>query len=128
MHMLEPYGACYIAASQCTPTSLGDGVRQNGLHETLTFSCFDESVRGDACDSLIAFSCTVFTMPLALTPILREDKVSAALSKEGEQQMIRAVLAVPPSESCKRIRFSAPLNQKKSHLKGALRLGSRLHG
>ncbi len=39
-------------------------------------------------------------MPLALTPNLREDSVSAALSKEGEQQMIKAVLAVPPKESC----------------------------
>ena len=40
-------------------------------------------------------------MPLALTPNLKEDSVSAALSKEGEQQMIKAVLAVPPNESCK---------------------------
>lgn len=40
-------------------------------------------------------------MPLALTPNLKEESVSAALSKEGEQQMIRAVLAVPPNESCK---------------------------
>ena len=39
-------------------------------------------------------------MPLALTPNLKEDNVSAAFSKEGEQQMIKAVLAVPPNESC----------------------------
>ena len=38
-------------------------------------------------------------MPLALTPNLREERVSPALSREGEQQMMRAVLAVPPSES-----------------------------
>ena len=47
------------------------------------------------------FSCTLLTMPLALTPNLRDESVSAALSKEGEQQMIRAVLAVPPNESCR---------------------------
>ena len=34
-----------------------------------------------------------------MTPNLREDSVSAALSREGEQQMIKAVLAVPPIES-----------------------------
>ncbi len=50
--------------------------------------------------SLTAFTCTELTIPLALTPNLREDSVSAALSRDGEQQTIKAVLAVPPKESC----------------------------
>ena len=49
---------------------------------------------------LAALTTNELTMPLALTPNLREDSVSAALSKDGEQHMMRAVLAVPPKESC----------------------------
>ena len=49
---------------------------------------------------LAALTTNELTMPLALTPNLREDSVSGALSNDGEQQMMRAVLAVPPSESC----------------------------
>lgn len=47
-----------------------------------------------------AFRTNELTMPLALTPNLKEERVSAALSREGEQQMMRAVFAVPPKESC----------------------------
>ena len=66
----------------------------------LTSSCFVASTCEGPRSSLTAFTWTEFTMPLALMPNLKDDSVSAALSKEGEQQIIKAVLAVPPKESC----------------------------
>lgn len=42
----------------------------------------------------------LLTMPLALVPNLKEDRVSAALSVLAEQHMISAILALPPKESC----------------------------
>ncbi len=70
------------------------------LWQLLTSSCLAVSSCDDGLSSFTALACTELTMPLALTPNLKEDSVSAALSKEGEQQMIKAVLAVPPNESC----------------------------
>jgi len=70
------------------------------LNQLLTSSCLAVSSCEGGLSSFTAFTCTELTMPLALTPNLKEESVSAALSKEGEQQMIKAVLAVPPNESC----------------------------
>lgn len=69
----------------------------------LTSSCLAAPISKGVLSSLAAFSCTLLTIPLALTPNLRDESVSAALSIEGEQQMMRAVFAVPPKESCKAV-------------------------
>ncbi len=48
-------------------------------------------------------------MPLARAPKRREDSVSAALSVLGEQQMMSAVLELPPRQSCKFKHVQSPL-------------------
>lgn len=49
---------------------------------------------------LHALDWTALVMPCALAPKRSDDRVSLALDMHGEQQMMSAVLAVPPKESC----------------------------
>lgn len=44
-------------------------------------------------------------MDLALTPNLKVERVSASLNIEGEQVMIRVVLALPPNDSYNTLYF-----------------------
>ena len=52
----------------------------------------------DTVSSLLTFG--LFLIAFARMPNLRVEMVSASLNADGEQVIIRAVLALPPSESC----------------------------